>query len=87
MSEKVKVTVIKGSIGNAEVGAYELGDVFETTRDKIGNIDPSFIQVEPIIMPDVASLNENPLSSVSKKRKASTCVSTSDADSTNTPTA
>jgi hypothetical protein len=78
MSEKVKVTVIKGSIGNAEVGSHEQGDVFETTRTQIANIDASFIQVEPIIILEAIKVDVKPLPKTTKKASAAEPLQTSE---------
>ena len=45
MSEKVHVTVVKGSISTWKDGGFKKGETFEISREEAARIDPSFIQI------------------------------------------
>jgi len=64
MSEKVHVTVIKGSVGTWKDGSFKKGETFETTREEAMRIDPSFIQILedlPPIEPEPQPVAEQPI--------------------------
>jgi hypothetical protein len=75
MSEdKVKVTVLKGSVGTWRDGSYGKGETFIIDRSEANKIDPSFITIEeltPVAIEEVPVVVEEPKPEVKPTKKKS----------------